>query len=1349
MLSNQDASLDAKRRKRERAKAKVRETKTAAATAAAAAEEAAAVKAEAEAEATRAANADSVAPNTELAQDIIGIGVDGATPRNTGGVNGKRGNDKERQSRPAESCIGSSRQTEFAPVEGGAAGKSNNNNRRSDSPSRGPPATAHGPFQGGRWPGKGGKDVEEWSGGGWRGAERIAPAADEDGFVTIAKSRPRRSARDVSLQNGRGGWGRGTGEGGKGRGGSTWHGEISGRPNGYGHDGGLDRARETRPQELERRGKFTTAGAGGIARTNRAASVAPPPSAAASTGTWVQRNKPASEQHPEVCVATEPSVALAPVANGWPVPSSDHYFSASSGVGAVVSGERATGWNGSRNKTRPAHDTSTEAAVAANLTASASSRTPSELTGNAPLSLRDGGEAAGGGSSARPVQTQLRPDAGAWGAGGSPVAPEEEIPEAVPVPTETAEEAAAGGQAKSAGEFSGGEKVVGAGQLMDTGAGGAAATASAVLGPESEVARVTSETGGMDVRMASDAAGREGGMVVEEDGREEEEAEEFVFQFGTVNLPDDDSAVDVGGEGGNEEAPRGLDSPENSRYGNGEEEAEEKEVLVMESDAADHGVESDSVFGFLIGSGHQQMSAGDETNNDFDAATVADVGGGIRQPVLHTLQTEQLRDGVFFPAHPPPPPQGGGVYMAPPYQPQHHGPIQQQQHQQLPHQQHHSSMTQQQLPPQRGFSPAGGGGMNGMQSQQPHQHQLQHQHHSHNPYSTNNQRGMGMGGHHPPHSPNNGGLLGGGMHLPATGSQGHYQHHRRSPSQPKGLGGSRYSGGGGPHSPNTVGYSDMGQYGSGPPAHSVVQQSAANGYWGGGMMHYQVPGQPMMGPAPGGIGVTDGQAVYYPPPPHMMVQGDAPGHGHGGTLWHPGPHMAMGMGSSMNMIMDMNGVPSWISDGAQHYMHPSAPGWGSPTRHSMSGYVPPPQHQQQAPPTPPPPHPPLHAQPLEMSVQGRQQHHHHQRQGSAEQHGSRVVTTPIAPTQLAVLTRPFPPTQPDEIQAVDDSGNSDDSSLVLGVAPTGTAPTKGLEPPSSDAEPAEPMMAPESDSALASTRAGAAPVEMEFAPVRSGELGDLKGEIGAYQLAGEEAAEAVQEAVDKGARMVSGTDRGMAQSGTEAAETVAVKVVDQTVYGAIANSDDVSPSEEVEEERSGDRARREDAGEAAAVFVTAPASVFAPARQKKSKKEKGKKGPAGAQGQPQGVSRQASSINSNGVDSPGSEGRGRGKGSKGGSRGASVGVEVEVGRRAGERNSSLSASPPVSAKKDSPPSSAPMPRGLVNAMGQNNCFLNVVVQSLWHLEAFRTRFSGVGRGSPSGAQGAWGKKPQVGYLSGG
>ena len=31
-------------------------------------------------------------------------------------------------------------------------------------------------------------------------------------------------------------------------------------------------------------------------------------------------------------------------------------------------------------------------------------------------------------------------------------------------------------------------------------------------------------------------------------------------------------------------------------------------------------------------------------------------------------------------------------------------------------------------------------------------------------------------------------------------------------------------------------------------------------------------------------------------------------------------------------------------------------------------------------------------------------------------------------------------------------------------------------------------------------------------------------------------------------------------------------------------------------------------------------------------------------------------------------------------------------------------------------------KGLDNRFGENNCFLNVVIQSLWHLDSFRTKF---------------------------
>lgn len=42
-----------------------------------------------------------------------------------------------------------------------------------------------------------------------------------------------------------------------------------------------------------------------------------------------------------------------------------------------------------------------------------------------------------------------------------------------------------------------------------------------------------------------------------------------------------------------------------------------------------------------------------------------------------------------------------------------------------------------------------------------------------------------------------------------------------------------------------------------------------------------------------------------------------------------------------------------------------------------------------------------------------------------------------------------------------------------------------------------------------------------------------------------------------------------------------------------------------------------------------------------------------------------------------------------------------------------------------------LPLGLTNNTGQNNCFLNVVVQSLWHLDAFREGFCGSGEGKES------------------
>lgn len=41
-------------------------------------------------------------------------------------------------------------------------------------------------------------------------------------------------------------------------------------------------------------------------------------------------------------------------------------------------------------------------------------------------------------------------------------------------------------------------------------------------------------------------------------------------------------------------------------------------------------------------------------------------------------------------------------------------------------------------------------------------------------------------------------------------------------------------------------------------------------------------------------------------------------------------------------------------------------------------------------------------------------------------------------------------------------------------------------------------------------------------------------------------------------------------------------------------------------------------------------------------------------------------------------------------------------------------------------------RGLTSEAGQNNCFLNVIVQSLWHLGCFRTALLAPGRPAPRG-----------------
>ena len=100
---------------------------------------------------------------------------------------------------------------------------------------------------------------------------------------------------------------------------------------------------------------------------------------------------------------------------------------------------------------------------------------------------------------------------------------------------------------------------------------------------------------------------------------------------------------------------------------------------------------------------------------------------------------------------------------------------------------------------------------------------------------------------------------------------------------------------------------------------------------------------------------------------------------------------------------------------------------------------------------------------------------------------------------------------------------------------------------------------------------------------------------------------------------------------------------------------------------------------------------------------------------------------------PGGGGRGRRrrrrKGGKGENRAKSeamTGVEVASTTKSGF-----------------PSPSGPLPRGLANASGQNHCFVNVVVQCLWHLDAFREKVDGSSNSNSSTAVGAWGKKPRV------
>ena len=146
-------------------------------------------------------------------------------------------------------------------------------------------------------------------------------------------------------------------------------------------------------------------------------------------------------------------------------------------------------------------------------------------------------------------------------------------------------------------------------------------------------------------------------------------------------------------------------------------------------------------------------------------------------------------------------------------------------------------------------------------------------------------------------------------------------------------------------------------------------------------------------------------------------------------------------------------------------------------------------------------------------------------------------------------------------------------------------------------------------------------------------------------------------------------------------------------------------------------APEEGEGGAAVAAVVAAAGAKGTPRLRKGENAKGQKGHAQGHG---GSQQQVGSP-------PG--GRRRRRGGRGGNRaksGAVTGVEVAS-----------------TTKNGFPSRSGPLPRGLANATGQNNCFLNVVVQSLWHLDTFREKFGGNTDSNSSTAGGAWGKKPRV------
>ena len=305
------------------------------------------------------------------------------------------------------------------------------------------------------------------------------------------------------------------------------------------------------------------------------------------------------------------------------------------------------------------------------------------------------------------------------------------------------------------------------------------------------------------------------------------EEEPYVFQFGTVNMPDgisSETAKVATGDG----IEIQQDKP--ARLDRGEE--IEEEAYVFQFGTVN--VPDDDVLGNADLSGEGQETQGSpESRRVKGGVCEVSPGSSLSQP----LQTQQLRGGVFSPANSSPPllpslerQQDQRWYMAPQAY-NHHHPLQQSHEGHIPvhHQQHqHEVLTQQDGALQQGgFSHDNG--MYGVSRF--HQHRVYRQHHhqqSHLPY----QRGVGVPGH------------------PLHGSSGQHSPHGGQMVPPQG-----------------------GQYGVGHHSFRMMQQqgSTPGGYWGGGMMHHHVPGQHVMAPAPRGIGVTDGHAVCYPARPHMIA----------------------------------------------------------------------------------------------------------------------------------------------------------------------------------------------------------------------------------------------------------------------------------------------------------------------------------------------------------------------------------------------------------------------------------------------------------------------------------------------